>query len=297
VAVVHRSVSILSLVFFAVLLGVMLGSQPATAASMTVTVDEGMCVQIGTVPSGAGSWSLSASRPFEAVVTSSTGFSYGPVIDSNHGGTATNSNYFLTGCNVCPGGPLPVTFQFPGSPDSNSPRSFAAQGYPADCGSAGGFGLGGDVDTIPLVLQPVIGPLALVVALVSMALIAGMRLPRAPGSAQIAPPQIPLPVQPPQQIPPPVPPPPMAGPGPRLVPTPWIGVGHDVPADAPPQFPIGVYPPGYPFPPGTYSRTNCPACGFPTLCPFTDGWFCTNLQCPGRTGNATQFVVKQWYQP
>lgn len=293
-----RSVSILLWLFLAVLSGVVLGSQPAAATTMTLTVNEGLCIQIGTVPSGSGTWSMSGADPFEAVATSSTGFSYGPRIGSSHQGTATNSNYFLTACNVCPGsGPLQVTFQFPGSPDSNSPRSSDAQGYPASCGGAGGIGFGGDIDAIPLELLPIVGPLALIAAVLAVAVGASLPLPRSFGSAQAAPPQIPFPVQLQQQIPPPVQPTPMAGPGPRLVPTPWIGVGHDVPADAQPLFPITQYPPGYPFPPGTYSRTNCPACNFPTLCPFTDGWFCTSLQCPARRGNVTQFVVKQWYQP
>ena len=280
----------------ALLIGAALGAPSATAATMTQTVAEGECVQIGTVPSGSGSWSLSASTPFEAVVTSSQGYSYGPELGSSHQGSAGNANYFLTACNVCPAGSIQVTFQFPGSPDSNSPRSFAAQDYPANCAGAGGLGFGGGIDDLPDALQPVVGPLALIAAIIAIAVIVAMPPPRGFGSAQVAPPQVPFPIQQPQPISP-AGPPPMAGPGPRLVPTPWIGVGHDVPVDAPPQFPITQYPPGYPYPPGTYSRTTCPLCGFPTLCPFTDGWFCTNLQCPGRTGNVTQFVVKQWFQP
>ena len=291
-----RFVPVLSLLILAVTSAALLGSQEASAAMMNLTVNEGLCVQVGTVPSGTGSWSMTASRPFEAVVTSSTGYSYGSEIGSNHQGPATNSNYFLTACNVCPSGPIQVTFTFPGSPDSNSPSSFTAQGYPATCGG-GGLGFGTDLDGIPLALQPVLGPLALIVAFLAIVAIAALPPPRGPGSAQAAPPpQFPVPAQQPWPAPQAAPPA-MAGPGPRLLPTPWIGVGHDVPADAPPQFPVPGYPPGYPYPVGTYSRMTCPRCGFPTLCPFMDGWFCTNLQCPARTGNVTDFVVKQWYQP
>ena len=293
---VHRAVPILVLLLPVVLFGIALAAPRTAAATMTVTVNEGDCVQIGTVPSGSGSWSMTSSSTFEAVVTSSTGYSYGPDLGSSHQGPATNSNYFLTACNVCPAGAIQVTYQFPGSPDSNSPRTFAAQDYPATCASPGGFGFGGGIDDLPFAVQPVVGPLALIAALVALVVIVALPLPRGFGSAQIAPPLIPFPVQPPQPVPPPAPAP-MAGPGPRLVPTPWIGVGHDVPVDAPPQFAITQYPPGYPYPPGTYARTTCPICGFPTLCPFTDGWFCTNLQCPGRTGNVTQFIQKQWHQP
>jgi hypothetical protein len=84
---------------------------------------------------------------------------------------------------------------------------------------------------------------------------------------------------------------------PHLQPVPSFGAYHQVPADALPQAPPGGYPANYPYAPGTHATMTCPRCGMPTLSPFTDGWFCTNLLCPARTSNTTSFVDKVWWHP
>jgi hypothetical protein len=72
---------------------------------------------------------------------------------------------------------------------------------------------------------------------------------------------------------------------------------HVRPADAPRQALPGQYPPGYPGPQGTWGTMQCPHCLMITLSPMSDGWFCTNPVCPGRSGNAPGTLSRPWHHP
>jgi len=283
-----------ALPFLIVLLG---GIQSVQAASVSYTTSSFECVQIATV--SGGSWSSSSSAAFQMVVTSSGGSVLYDEVGSEHAGSASGGNIFYTACNICRvNEDLAVTFNVPdplmyqnGQPFV---RYFSSQSTDQSRCPSGGLGVGGIAD-IPQVAAPVLAPFVLVTSLIGIAF--ALR-PFNPRPFQIRPFE-------PQGL--------QGNVGhvdaktfdlPTFRPTPIderltrlsTGITHEVPADAPMQALPSQYPEGYPYPTGTHSATTCKYCHMPTLCPFTDGWFCTNLQCPARTGNATQFVGKQWFQ-
>lgn len=259
-------------------------------------VQEGMCVQVGSV--NGGGWSMTSNAPFEGIVTPSTGgYSYGPTIDTDHAGQApTGANYYYTACNVCPTGTVTVDFAIPDPAiDGGAPRSFQAPG-----GSTTGCGGGppGEFDLDLGLLPQVLGGIGFGIAVLVLIVVIALPAPAPPA-----------PVAPLGQPP--------FDPKPKLVPTDWIqpvagqaqimargdqpfaqtpgiaagSILTPVPIDAPQQAVLGIHEVG--------ARVTCPAppgCGQLTLTLFRQGWYCTNLQCPLRapgTGQTTQFVYRQ----
>jgi len=290
----------LALLFLVVLVSSVPPVQGTTTVSYTISSFE--CVQVGTV--SGGSWSSGANAAFRMVVASSNGATLYDEIKSDHAGVAPSSgNTFYTACNICRANEdLTVTFNLPdplmyqgGSPLVRYfPSSTSQSGCPA-----GGFGVGGIAD-IPQVAAPILGPFVLIAGFIGIAFalkpfvrkpfVARPFVPRAVAVTPFVPrPFAPQPFVP-QQIN-------------QNLPVLSTGITHTVPADAPMQALPSQYPEGYPYPPGTHSATTCRYCGMPTLCPFKDGWFCTNLQCPARndhkgpgSGQTTAFVQKEWFQ-
>ena len=306
----RRSVFILSLMVLG-LMAIVFVAQSATAQSYTLTLNEGRCVQIqagdGSTP--AGTWSMNSDGdPFQGVVTASrSSYSYGVTtlkIATAHVGVISGSdNYFFTACNVCPAtGPLSVTLGLPDPTIGGGPRYFdaAAVDDTSDCSHTAIRypGLDIDIDELARTTGTVAGIVAGVVLFITVFL--GLPPSQQPTPQVLPPEQPPAPPRPAQAPPPRPAPAQQPAQRPQLVPTPWIGFGHRVPRDAPQQGAPGSHPPGYPFPPGTWSKMVCPFCLQLTLCPFQDGWFCDNLQCPARrpgTGQTTELVTKQWYSP
>ncbi len=278
---------------------VLVGSIPVQAVtSVSYTVSSFECVQVGTVD--GGSWSSSASTAFQMVVASSSGTTIYNKIDSEHADNAPlGSNYFYTACNICRvNADLTVTFNLPDPVmfQNGRPlvRYFPSQTTSQNGCPAGGLGLGGIAD-IPQVAAPVLAPFVLAAGLIGIAF-ALRSFKLAPFQARpfqakglqgnvghVDAKQFQLPTFRPTQIN-------------QQLSSLSTGITHEVPADAPMQALPSQYPEGYPYPTGTHSTTTCPYCHMPTLCPFTDGWFCTNLQCPKRAGNTTGFVHRTWFQ-
>jgi len=279
-----------SLTFLAIV-ALAIAAQSASAGNYSYAVQEGRCVQVGSVY--GGTWSMTSSAPFQgAVVPSNGAYRYGPRIATEHGGTGPSSaNYYYTACNVCPVGTITVDFALPDPAINGGAASyFDAPNTDTSACSTGSplgfdFGLGG--------LPQFLGGLGLVIAIVVIIVVIAIPAPAARGGAPAGP------AQPPWQ------------PKPRLVPMDWtypvagqakvmargneplnptdeIGVYHPVPVDAPRQAVAGTHPLG--------SRTTCtapPGCGQLTLTLFQQGWFCTNVQCPLRnpgTGQTTTLV-------
>src|SRR5712691_7848023 len=99
----HRFVYVASFTLLAIV-AMAFVAEPISAGNYSYAVQEGMCVQVGSV--NGGDWSMTSSAPFQGTVSPSNGgYSYGPRIATAHVGRApTGANYYYTACNVCPVG-------------------------------------------------------------------------------------------------------------------------------------------------------------------------------------------------
>lgn len=180
-----RSVYVSSLTLLAIV-AMAFVAEPVSAGTFSYNVQEGMCVQVGSVDGGG--WSITSSAPFQGtVLPSNGGYSYGPRIATAHRGAAPRgANYFYTACNVCPVGTLTVTFALPDPAiNGGAPRFFQAQSTDTTgCANAPPSSFDFDTGALP----EVIGDVGAVIAILVIIIVIAFPIPAAPPVAAANPP-------------------------------------------------------------------------------------------------------------